>query len=924
MPTRVDCLEETTVTLFLDRKLAEDRASAVESHIDGCDSCRRLLSELARGRADTKPGDGVDRYVLLRAIGSGGMGTVYAAYDPVLDRKIAIKLLRTGAGDPERRARLIREAQAMAKVSSRNVVAVYDAGAAGEQVYVAMELVGGGTLRSWLRERPRSWREIVRVFEGAGRGLAAAHDTGVVHRDFKPDNVLVDGDRVCVADFGLAAPIASPGELANATTALDHSLTITGAVVGTPAYMSPEQLAGKPIDGKGDQFSFCVALYEALYGGRPFAGDTLAELTAELEAGRVRAPGKSGPSWLASTVMRGLAPDPAARHASMSALLGKLSRHRSRRALWITAGVVALAGIAIVWKLAAGGETTCRFGDRFDGIWDAPRRHALETAFAATKTRTAAAAAAETAGALDAYTTGWIAMRTEACEATARGEQSDQLLDLRMQCLDRRRGELAALVDDLAAADAGVVAKAVTAVHALAPVADCADLAAVMARVRPPATFPERTAVDQLRNELAAAKALRLTGRYRDALARATPLVPAARAIGYEPLVAETLLERAESEVKMERIAASVATFEEAARTAYAANDDDTAARAWISLVYAAGSTKIDARTAEQALAMGRAALQRMPGHDAWRVELLTYEGSFRYAEGNYDLARDRHTEALGLGEKVLPRDDDRIATIRNNLAVDEVARGNLDTAEKLYREVIAQRERKLGADDPHIAETRSNLANVLSQRKRYAEALAELDRAAASVERTLGADHPDVAIFLINSCDALQNLGRLDEAISRARRALAIFEKVGADDPRTTASLTLVAKLVAAKGDPDAAIPMFERALALQEKRLGRDHPAIASTLNNLAEVQAARKNYPAAIAAYERALAIVESKLGPKHRRVTYSLVGLGAAYAATGARAKAIAALDRAIPLLEGPNGDPEGLAEARKIRDGLQLR
>jgi tetratricopeptide (TPR) repeat protein len=902
MATRVDCLEETTVTLFLDRRLAADRATAVETHIDGCESCRRLLSELARGRADSKPGDGVDRYVLLRTLGSGGMGTVFAAYDPVLDRKVAIKLLRTGAGDPERRARLIREAQAMARVSSRNVVAVHDAGAAGEQVYVAMELVGGGTLGSWLRERPRTWREIARVFEAAGRGLAAAHASGVVHRDFKPDNVLIDGDRVCVADFGLAAPIDSEGEQPQAL----ESLTVTGAVVGTPAYMSPEQLAGSAVDAKSDQFSFCVALYEALYGARPFAGTTIAELSAEVAAGRVRQPPRSRPAWLVSVVARGLAADPDARHPSMAALLGKLVRHRSRRALWLGAGAIAVAGIAIAWKLVPAGEATCRFGDRFDEIWDESRHRTLEAAFAATRAPGASAALAETERTLDGFTNAWIAMRTEACEATARGEQSEQLLDLRMQCLDRRRAELAALVDDLAAADAKVVAKAVTAVHALAPVADCADVAAMTARVRAPAMLPLRGEVDRVRGELAKASAHRRTGRYREALALATTLVDEARAIGYEPLTAEALLERAEDEVKMERARAAVATFDEAARTAYAANDDDTAARAWISLVYAAGSTKLDARAAEQALAMGRAALQRLPGHAAWRVELDTYEGSLRYAEGNYAAARDRHAEALALAVK-LWTDDERLATIRHNLAMDEVALGHLDAGEKLYREVIAERERTLGADDPYTAETRSSLAIVLSRGKHYAEALAELDRAAASVERSLGPEHPDIAMFLVNSCDALQHLGRLDEAIARARRALAIYERVGADDPRTAASLTLVATLVAAKGDRDAAIPMFERALAIQENRLGRDHPALATTLNNLAEVEAARKNYPAAIAAYERALAIVEAKLGPTHVRVTYSLVGLGQAYAATGARAKAVAALERAIPLLSGPDLD-----------------
>src|SRR5262249_2307628 len=205
-----------------------------------------------------------------------------------------------------------------------------------------------------------------------------------------------------------------------------------------------------------------------------------------------------------------------------------------------------------------------------------------------------------------------VGMRTEGGEATpAPGDEPAQLLDLRMQGLDRRRDQVAALVHELVTADPGVVAKAASAAHALDPIADCANVDTVMARVRLPATVAQRAAADQLRTELAAVQALRRTGRYRDALARATPLVPRARAIGYDPLAAEALLELAEDQVKMEHAKDALAIFDEAARTAYASNDDETAARAWISIVYAAGSTKLDPRAAEQALAMSHAALQR-------------------------------------------------------------------------------------------------------------------------------------------------------------------------------------------------------------------------------------------------------------------------------------------------------------------------
>src|SRR4051794_3934114 len=233
-------------------------------------------------------GSAVGRYVVLERIGSGGMGVVYAAYDPELDRKVALKLLRpdrAGAAG-EAAFRVPREAHAVTPLSDPHVVAVYDAGTFGDQVFVAMELMEGRTLRQWLGEGKRGWREIVDVFVAAGRGLAAAHAAGLVHRDFKPDNVLLGTDgRVKVADFGLARPVgvvekegspSSPGSGSGGLLA--SPLTEWGQVMGTPAYMAPEQLRGGAADARSDQFSFCVALWEALYGRKPFAGQGLREL----------------------------------------------------------------------------------------------------------------------------------------------------------------------------------------------------------------------------------------------------------------------------------------------------------------------------------------------------------------------------------------------------------------------------------------------------------------------------------------------------------------------------------------------------------------------------------------------------------------------------------------------------------------------
>ena len=302
----------------------------------------------------------IGRYVIIERVGSGAMGVVYGAYDPELDRKIALKLLKGSelAQEDGARARLLREAKAMARLAHPNVIAVHDVGIFNGQVFLAMEFLGGGTLNSWLGAGRRHWREVLDVFVGAGRGLSAAHAAGLVHRDFKPDNVLLDKDgRPRVVDFGLARDAASAaqdegnpdaitaGELAASTTHLG-TLTRTGTLMGTPAYMAPEQIAGDPIDERTDQFSFCVALYEALYGERPFRGDSLLRLLHNVSEGHLEPmpEDRELPAWIRRAVLRGLKADPAQRWPSMAALIAALlddpaARDRRR---FVAAACVAL------------------------------------------------------------------------------------------------------------------------------------------------------------------------------------------------------------------------------------------------------------------------------------------------------------------------------------------------------------------------------------------------------------------------------------------------------------------------------------------------------------------------------------------------------------------------------------------------------
>ncbi|HVV88106.1 MAG TPA: protein kinase [Kofleriaceae bacterium] len=394
------CIDDNLAVDFASGSLSGAQAAVVERHLATCRDCRTLVATLApapgerdsevataprrngHGSGPGRPGhatepvvalgDTIGRYVVLRRLGAGGMGVVFAAYDPQLDRKIALKLLRTGIGLGEREAnaRLVREAQAIARLNHPNVVAVYDVGTAGTDLYLAMEFVEGDTLSHWLKRWERPWPEIVAMFVEAGRGLAAAHAVGLLHRDFKPDNVLVGSDgRVRVSDFGLARsavtdedprPVAAMSELRTVrATAPTEPLTGTGAVMGTPRYMAPEQLRGESVTAAADQFSFCVALYEALYGQHPLPGET----AAEMNAGKARVlpppPSSVVSPAIGAVLARGLDPQPARRFPSMAALLEQLvppaPRPRPRRlAILLGAVAMVMAGAAAAMVLRPG------------------------------------------------------------------------------------------------------------------------------------------------------------------------------------------------------------------------------------------------------------------------------------------------------------------------------------------------------------------------------------------------------------------------------------------------------------------------------------------------------------------------------------------------------------------------------------------
>ncbi|HEX3904293.1 MAG TPA: serine/threonine-protein kinase, partial [Polyangia bacterium] len=495
-------------------------------------------------------GSSIGRYVVLGLVGRGGMGEVYAAYDPELDRKVAVKLLRVKAGNgvslTEGRQRTLREAQAIARLSHPNVVVAYDVGTFEDKVFIAMEFVEGNTVTFWVEQQPRTWREVLRVFVAAGRGLIAAHEKGLVHRDFKPDNVMVGRDgQVRVMDFGLARQMDKPGfrerrpraagsassrgdiEVGTGTLPLDQGtlvlhqgqgessdmqssvsglfdarLTRTGAMMGTPAYMAPEQFFGKETDARTDQFSFCVSLYEALYGERPFPGKKLTELTANVVQGTVRdAPaGTKVPFWVRRILLRGLRSAPAERFPSMAEMLEALEKDpRATRRKWAVWAAVALLPVAVgvgVRQSVVDRRALCDGApERLAGIWDlhppdqpeSPRQSQIHAAFMRTGKSYAADVYETVTRALTGYAQSWASMYKQTCEATqVRHEQSPEVLDLRMSCLQERLNGFRALTDVFADATGEVVENAVSATNALSTLDRCADVPTLRAVIRPP------------------------------------------------------------------------------------------------------------------------------------------------------------------------------------------------------------------------------------------------------------------------------------------------------------------------------------------------------------------------------------------------------------------------------------------------------
>lgn len=866
------------------------------------------------------------RFEVRGELGRGGMSTVYEAYDPELGRLVALKVLRHDLA-ARYGARLRREARALAKLSHINVVQVFEVGQLDGQTFLVMELVPGQTLRRWQDEEPRwGWRERVAAYLQAGRGLAAAHAMGLVHRDFKPDNCMIDAEgRVRVLDFGLVThgldeETLPDGAAPLRTDTLEAPLTRTGALMGTVAYMPPERLLRRT-DGDaaaGDQFSFCTALYEALHGERPFAGRSAHELAVAIEQRRTRSVSRGVvPRAVRRIVLRGLAAEPGERWSGMAELLEALERHLApptRR--WSAGGTVAgtLAVAASVsgvlrtdderWSHCAGSEA------QLDGVWDEARRRAVEGAIMGPGSGYAVEAWARVEPALDDYAQRWVAKHTEVCEATrVTGVQTEADMSLRMHCLSYRRIALREAVGVLMHADETTREHAVELVGELPGLSQCDDLEALQAELPLP---PDPAVVEEVtdaRARLARARAWREAGAHAQGEAEASAVIAQAEPLGEDLLLTEALLERAEARVALERLREAEADLERAHHLAQRVElrDVETRAAGLLARVVLEDPLRLD--QAEQWGESAWSLAQRRGSDRLLMADAASALGHVRLRKGwleNDAAAREEalalHRRSLALYEGVLGSQHPSLAGAIE--AIGDVLLKQKKPAEALERfeQALFVYETALGESHPAVAATLMKIGEALVGQEEPALALPLYERALAIQQAAYGPWHASVAHTQTRLGIALHRLGRLDEALALHRDALEILDR--APDRARLAVIGILSEIGFVRRDEGRmmeAVDSYDRSILVREAVKPRQ-VATAYALLKIGEELLSLRLLDAADEHYRRALAAYEAALGLRHASLANATVGLSEVELARGNFAEAVRYAEQALAIRE----------------------
>jgi tetratricopeptide (TPR) repeat protein/tRNA A-37 threonylcarbamoyl transferase component Bud32 len=819
-------------------------------------------------------GDRFGRYVIVGEAGRGAMGAVHAAYDTTLNRKVALKLLRNGGADAI--ARLLAEASVLAKLNHPNVVRAYDFGVVDGEPFLAMELVEGQTLSDWRKgdaddpaRAGRSVRAIATTMAAVARGLAAAHAAGIIHRDVKPDNILVAGPRVLVTDFGLSVPAKAVADGAAGAPVAQARRSITG----TADYMAPEQWRGEPVDIRTDVFAFGVTLYQMLYGVLPFQGDTLVEKFDTVIAGRITPPpaGHQVPARLHRLALRCLARDPAGRPSDLNgvaaALLADPAVARRRTGLAAFAMVAAAAAFWGGARLKARPERRCQAGAAvIDGAWNEGRKTALGRLYQAVDESAAWAALRDR---LDRYVEAWRAMHAETCSATfSQRRQSEALLDLRMVCLDGRRAALDAFVSGLNGASP---AQLVTAAGSRLP-----DLAACgstgHAGTKPLPSDPgERAQVVAIEADLGRARASLIMANYTRAQAEVDRALTAARKLGYEPALAHALSESAKIESRRARAEAEpdpapapaapgqpVVTkeqkfLEEAIQVADRGGDDLHRVRAAseLTIAYAVGDRL---REAELWAQLASSLMERIGNPDGERFMLDLNLGWLRFLRGDRAAAKAKFNQAFALAVKTVGADDP--AAMPSRIASCKVQDGR-DKKLACLHDALAVAQRVFGPKHADVAVIYQEIAGVLMlQERTHAEGCDLLKKGLAIERAVLAPNHPTILLSIAGVASCLSEENKATEARPYHEYLLAHVTRPGSR--RAQVRLNFGNFLNRLVGDRDGAVKYMTLALEDSRQVFGdadehvvRIRSGLAQTLHEMGQSAAMLAQVDAAIAA-------------------------------------------------------------------------
>ncbi|MEM9460569.1 MAG: serine/threonine-protein kinase [Myxococcota bacterium] len=866
-------------------------------------------------------GDTLGRYVVLEMLGHGGMGVVYSAYDPELDRRVAIKLLKLGwDARPRRggRARLLREAQALARLTHPHVVGVYDVGTWQESVFVAMEFIEGETIARWIARKhehePPSWREVLDVMLPAGRGLAAAHAAGILHRDFKPENVMLSAaGRVVVLDFGLAKGFeAGPDSQVSAgvevstpsSGAILERLTVTGCMVGTPAYMSPEQLGMGLSTEASDQFSYCVSLYHALYGVRPFAGDTVMALSESVFSGRVEPAPRSArvPAWLRRVVVRGLAIEAHERYPSMNALMHALTRDptQRRRRILVGVGVLGvLGGVGVLARQVASRQDPCvQVDDAMNDAWGPTQRDALERAFRRDARNYSESSIDRVEHALEDYAQRWIELRRAACEAGREvGTATAREARLSAACLDGRLRRFDAIVRLFGDADQAMVAKAMSAVQMLPDLGECRDGERYRRSHPMPEDLAQQEQVESIRLRNADLRALTMTGRAREAEGLIEALLVEARALGFQPLIAEVAYAQGMNMTELGQYERALPVLEQALLVARAHSLEQLEAKLLTPLVFLHTSFTSEYVLAEWYARVQEVLVEQLDRGPARMGQVLVRRGDLAFH-------RDRVHESIELIERGIElQQRGHSSAMSMVLAYSKLANAymELDRYDDAIR-VLGQAEElaatELGPEHPIAGNLLTQLARVESDRNNYADSVRRLRAALRIIEGAYGDRHPNVSAVLNGLGMQLDSLGESDDAIATYRRALDIVVEVFGPRHEQVAQIEAnLGNTLRRGGQAEEALRLHRHAHDLRE-RLELSLPERYFILDNvgddlrvLGRCEEAEVEYRAANALREQEGRLLESG-------ASYAMLGIGLCQWQRGERPAAHRTLEQAL--------------------------